>query len=94
MTDGIIKGTPIEFSKHAKRQLAERNLSEEAVTDCLEKPQQVLYNSRGKGIAHKIFEKEGKDFLMRVIFLEESNRRKVVTVYITSKIHKYWRRDK
>jgi len=60
----------------------------------LEKPQQILPSSKGREIAQKTFKKEGRDFLIRVIFFDEGDRRKVITVYCTSKIDKYWRKDR
>lgn len=62
--------------------------------NALEKPQQILQGSKGRKTAHKVFKREGKEFLLRVIFSEEDDRKKVIMVYSTSKIGKYWRSNK
>ena len=84
----------IEFSKHARRQMRERNLREQVIIDVLEKPQQVLESSKGRKVAQKIFEEANRKFLIRVIFSEEGDTDKVITVYLTSKIDKYGREGK
>jgi hypothetical protein len=38
-----------------------------------------------------MFDKDGKHFLLRVIFSEENDVKKVITVYCTSRIDKYRR---
>jgi predicted metal-dependent peptidase len=71
--------------------MMERHLPEEMVIDAVERPQQVLEVSKGRKVAQKTFSKGGRDFLLRVIFSEKANRREVITVYLTSKVSKYWR---
>lgn len=48
---------------------------------------------KGKGdmeIAQGIFQRAGKDFLLRVVYKREGEIVKVITTYWTSKIEKYW----
>ena len=71
--------------------MSERDLSERIVVSALEKPEQILQSKKGRKIAHKIFTKSGEEFLLRVVFSEEDDTKKVITVYCTSKISKYWR---
>lgn len=44
-------------------------------------------------IAQSIVERDGRKFLLRVFFVKEEDRIriKVITIYLTSKIEKYWR---
>jgi hypothetical protein len=81
----------VKFSRHAERQLKERNISESIVTSALEKPEQILQSRKGRKIARKMFDKDGKHFLLRVIFSEENDVKKVITVYCTSRIDRYRR---
>ncbi len=55
----------------------------------MEEPEQILQGSKGRKIAQKIFRKGGKDLLVRVIFSEEGDKSRIITVYVTSKISKY-----
>lgn len=71
--------------------MKERNIPESIVASALEEPDQVLHSKKGRKIAHKMFEKDGEHFLLRVIFLEENDAKKVITGYCTSRIDKYWR---
>jgi hypothetical protein len=57
----------------------------------MEKPQQVLETSRGRKVAQKTITKGGRNFLIRVIFSEKTNKKEIITVYLTSKVSKYWR---
>jgi len=56
------------------------------------KPQQKLPAQKGRVIIqNRYFDKtENKEMLLRVIGLETSDEFKVITLYKTSKINKYW----
>lgn len=69
-------------------------MREQVIIDVLEKPQQVLESSKGRRVAQKIFEEANRKFLIRVVFSEEGDTKKVITAYLTSRIDKYWRESK
>ncbi|MCD5412140.1 hypothetical protein M1N02_00890 [Thermodesulfovibrionales bacterium] len=53
-------------------------------------PQQIVKGKGKKEIAQSIFNRAGKDFLLRAIYTREGKAIKVITAYWTSKIEKYW----
>jgi len=61
------------------------------ITNILSSPQQILPAKKGRKIAQSIVELDGMEFLIRVVYVEESYCYEVVTVYKTTKIRKYWR---
>ena len=85
----------IVISPHAKKQAKERSIEEKSIREVLYDLPQVLEGRRGRKIAQgKFFDKgKNKEFLIRVIFKEEGERKIVFTVYKTSKVKKYWKED-
>jgi len=81
----------IKFSKHAERQLKERNIEPELVQETLENPEQIVTAGENRKIAQRIYQRQGRDFLLRVVFSEQGNL-EIMTVYWTSKVSKYRRK--
>ena len=81
----------IKFSKHAERQLNERNIEPELAQETLENPDQIVTAGRNRKIAQRIYQRQGRDFLLRVVFSEQDNL-EITTVYWTSKVSKYRRK--
>ena len=80
----------IKFSKHAERQLKERNITLKLAQETLENPQQIVKVRQNRKVAQRIYHRQGKEFLLRVVFSEQDNP-EIITVYWTSKVSKYWR---
>ena len=69
-----------------------RGISLELLEQLLQNPQQIVLETRGKKAYQSIIDfGAGKKFLVRAIVAEDTDPPIVVTVYRTSKIHKYWR---
>ncbi|NDC23399.1 MAG: DUF4258 domain-containing protein [Proteobacteria bacterium] len=84
--------TSFSLSHHAKEEMARRDISWERVKWVLDRPEQIVIENGGlKAYQSKIRVAGQGWFLIRVIVNEDS--RSVVTVYRTSKIKKYWRKD-
>ena len=81
----------IKFSKHAERQLRERNIKPELVQETLENPEQIVTAGRKRKIVQRTYQRQGRDFLLRVVFSEQGNP-EIVTMYWTSKVSKYRRK--
>jgi hypothetical protein len=81
----------VKFSKHAERQLKERNIKPELVQETLENPEQIVTAGKDRRIAQRVYQREGRDFLLRVVFSERGNP-EVITMYWTSKVSKYRRK--
>ena len=81
----------VRFTTHSFEQLGERDINRSLVREAVMNPDQVLEGRRGRKIAHKRLSVNEREYLMRVIYEETGESRLVVTVYLTSKVAKYWR---
>ena len=79
------------FSKHMLEELLERNIPLEVVERVLQFPQQKVPEVENITCYQSRVDMDGKEYLLRVMVNETSTPAKVVTVYRTSKITKYWR---
>ncbi|MHB8883268.1 MAG: DUF4258 domain-containing protein [Thermodesulfovibrionales bacterium] len=81
-----------EISKHAREEMERRVISVQIVETILQNPQQIVDEYGNKKAFQSIIDiGTGKDYLVRVIVNDTIAPAKVVTVYRTSKISKYWR---
>ncbi|MBI4688040.1 MAG: DUF4258 domain-containing protein [Nitrospirae bacterium] len=81
-----------EISRHAQEEINRREIPQDLVETILQNPQQIVGEYGQKKAYQSIINMEaGKDYLVRVIVNDTVNPSKVVTVYKTSKIRKYWR---
>ena len=70
----------------------ERGLSEEDIKSVLENPEQVVEGDKGRVVYQSRKDFYGTLFLVRVV-VEESTPPLAVTVYMTTRIAKYWRKE-
>ena len=82
----------IRFSRHAERQLKERNIRPELVQGTLENPEQIVAAGKNRKIAQRTYQRQGRDFLLRVVYTEQG-KPEIVTMYWTSKVSKYRRKS-
>ena len=69
-----------------------RGISLDLLEQLLQNPQQIVPETRGKKVFQSIIDfGSGKKFLVRAIVADQNDPPVVITVYRTSKIHKYWR---
>ncbi len=82
----------IQISKHAREQMKKRGISEEMVFEIVQSPDQEISEYFDKKIYQSIkyFEKDKKEFLVRVFVNIIKQPNLVITVYRTTKIEKYW----
>jgi hypothetical protein len=52
---------------------------------------QTVEGYGGCKVAHKKYEIEKKEYLMRVVYEEKENVKIVLTAYLTSQVARYWR---
>ena len=80
-----------EIGEHARDELVCRSIPSELLIEVLLSPQQIV-PTYGNRIVYQsqIYFGEGKTYLLRAIVDENEHPAKVVTVYKTSKISKYW----
>lgn len=84
----------IVITGHAMFEANRRNISEEFIKSVVESPQQKLPSKRGRVIVqNKYFdETEAKEMILRVVGTDSTEEFKVITVYKTSKVDKYWKK--
>ncbi|MDY7000478.1 MAG: DUF4258 domain-containing protein [Thermodesulfobacteriota bacterium] len=82
------------LSNHALQECERRGIGLEVVQDVLNNPQQIVPERFGRKVyqSQVVFEKN-KTFILRIIVDTLTTPYKVITVYRTSKIDKYWRRS-
>ncbi len=79
------------FSDHARVALEARGLTEEEADAVLQTPEQIVPGKRGRRIyqARGTFA-NGKTYLLRAVVVEAAYPPIVATVYLTTKVTKYW----
>jgi hypothetical protein len=81
---------PIRISRHAQMQMKRRGVNASEVTRIIRWPDQVVPSTKGRQIFQGLIGKTRR-LLLRVVIAEDSIAYRVITVYKTSKISKYWR---
>jgi hypothetical protein len=80
------------LSSHAQEQLADRSIPFFLLEFVLNQPQQI-YEEDGVQVYQSQFDRSGKVQLLRVYVNASVEPAVVVTIYVTSKIEKYWRSE-
>ena len=80
------------LSRHAEEEMVRRQISPTVLEEVLEHPQQRVPHREGIEILQSLVESaHGTMYLLRVVVAVDKEPPVVVTVYRTTKIHKYWR---
>jgi hypothetical protein len=87
------KGRPLKFSisRHALTEMERRGILRRVLESVLDNPQQVVPGCGGTKVYQSQVDFGGKIFLIRAIVDEQAEPPRVVTVYRTTKVSKYWR---
>jgi len=80
-----------ELSGHAQEELTNRSIPLQVVELILDSPGQILEEDGLKVYQGQFTGTNGNIYLLRVFINDQVSPVKVVTVYRTSKIKKYWR---
>ena len=67
------------------------SIVEEWVEETINTPDQIIDGYGGRKVAHKKYLLNDKEYLLRVIYNDESEMKVVVTAYLTSQIDRYWK---
>jgi hypothetical protein len=75
----------------ALRKIELRGIPHKWVEETIRKPEQTVVGYGGRKIAQKIYQKNGKKMLLRVIYETEVESKSyvVITAYLTSQINRY-----
>ena len=84
----------IKIFAYLKIQSKERDLEEKVIREILTDPDQIVEGNNDRKVAQKKFSENGKEYLIRVVFEEKNKRRIGITAHKTSKVDKYWRKEK
>lgn len=79
------------LTKHAREEMDIRGIDEDSVRAVLESPGQIVAVRDGLVAYQSVLSLSGKDTLLRVIVSDTDHSMRVITVYKTSKVSKYWR---
>ena len=77
------------FTNHARLQMQQRHITEKAVRECLRIPDKTIIQNSLRFRAIRKIKRFKKAYLIVVVFDKFTNRKEVVTVFYTSKFHKY-----
>jgi hypothetical protein len=82
----------IEWLSHALDQMAERRLETHLVEEALRRPDQLVPAHEGRFAAHKwtTTRRQHRRALLRVIFEEHAEGRRIVTAFLTNRPQRYW----
>ena len=83
----------IILAEHAIFEATRRNIEEALIRSMVLNPQQKLPSKKGRVIVQGIYhdQSENKEMILRIVGKETGDSFKVITVYKTSKIKKYWK---
>jgi len=74
----------------AKRKSERRGIPEEWIRETLDFPLQTVEGYGGRKVAHKKYEIENKEYLLRVVYEEKEDVKVVLPAYLTSQVARYW----
>ncbi len=84
----------IIWTGHAKERQKEwekkLRITKQEIEDLISNPEQIVPGERGALVAQK----KSRNGLLRVPFLEIGKDKKILTVYWTSRIDKYWKEER
>lgn len=79
----------IIFSDHARAQMSERNIREDAILRAMGNPDKITRQDGNRFVAQRLIHKDGKKYLLIVVYDEREDTREVVTSFLTTKFKKY-----
>lgn len=83
--------TKIEFTKHALEEADKRNINVKIIEKIVKNPEQKIKTVNNRFICQELIEFENKkQYVVRVITEETETIIKIITLYKSSKISKYW----
>ncbi len=75
----------------ALRKIKQRGIPLEWVGQALGSPDQITEGYGGRKVAQKLYNVNGKEMLLRVVFETGEEVKVVITAYLTTQIERYWR---
>lgn len=69
--------------------MAERLIPDKLIAGTLRNPTKVLYDSKGRLLFKKLYQKKGQTRLLLIVGIKTDDNLRIITVIDTSKIRKY-----
>jgi Domain of unknown function (DUF4258) len=79
------------ISKHAEKEMLRRQISREWVESLMEHPDQIVEAHGGLLCYQCLSTNDGKPYLLRAVINGSVDPKKIVTIYRTTKVKKYWK---
>ena len=79
----------IVFSRHALRQMQEKNIAPAEIIDALHFPDKIRQQTSLKLRAVKTIKRNKKRYLLIAIYRQNRARKIIITAFLTSKVKKY-----
>jgi hypothetical protein len=79
------------ISNHARQEMDRRNIKEKWLSEVMGNPEQIVEEYGNMVCYQSRMQIDGENYLIRVIVDPKVDPPRIVTVYRTSKIEKYWR---
>ncbi|MBP9682412.1 MAG: DUF4258 domain-containing protein [Bacteriovorax sp.] len=76
---------------HAQEEMGKRQITIDAIWSCLKNPDQIIRSQETRVIYQSKIKSGEINYLLRIIVENETSPKRVITVYRTSKIEKYWK---
>ena len=84
----------VVLTDHAQWEAKRRQIDLKMIKKLVKNPQQQIRSGKRLIFQEKYFDKfQEKEMLLRTVAEEEGDTRRVITVYKTSKIKKYWKEE-
>jgi hypothetical protein len=81
------------LSDHAIKQIGDRNIPIVLLEKVIDSPEQVIEQAdRSKVFQSRLIQPNNKNYLLRVFINDRVEPVVIISVYLTSKISKYWKK--
>ena len=79
------------LSDHAIKQIGDRDIAIDLLEQVLDSPEQIIQQSdKSKVYQSKLIQANNKTYLLRIFINDKFDPIVVISVYLTSKVKKYW----
>ncbi|MFZ4826471.1 MAG: DUF4258 domain-containing protein [Phototrophicaceae bacterium] len=84
-----MSGINYELTDHAREEAERRGIPLALIDRVIRTPEQIIESYSGRKVYQSMVEIDGKLYIVRAI-VEETHPLRIITVYRTSNIKKYW----
>ena len=74
---------------HARMRMRERKITESIIKDALDNPTKIEYDTRGRVLFKKLYQRNGKERLLFMVGEGRGDLIEIITIIDTTKVKKY-----